>query len=444
MQANGLVAPAAKVTGRGTPAGVPHIQSKGSDILRHIAEHSAQPFFKCTLQELLELQDCSKSERLHHLQRVMHVGLCKIIVLLQDLPLGFGSIYPMRSMIQDYVQDVRELCKVSVTDTEQFETCLAGVFKRHGGLMMQFKQSLLLFQNEIFNGFKPFGNFQSTNCADIFETVPAVRRIQRALDDFFTIRTTLRLLIAHSIQLSPQGSATKPMYELYSDEIHIPDGLRRVYCQSRHVGAICLDTRPSLILAEAYNHAYDIFLQKFGRASQMFINDVPANDYRSGNGESLPHLDTHFPYVDIHLYFVFFEILKNALLASLLKAGPDATPPAIYASLASSSSLPDENERTVKITDRGAGLSREAVRKLWSYFYSTSPDSENFQNKLPMRSRRSLDLDAIDDEFDARRLLSLDGSGLGLPVCRVLVRYFGGEIDLHSVPSKGTDVYVYL
>jgi len=36
------------------------------------------------------------------------------------------------------------------------------------------------------------------------------------------------------------------------------------------------------------------------------------------------------------------------------------------------------------------------------------------------------------------------GHGLGLPVSRALVRYFGGEIDINSIPRKGTDVYIYL
>jgi len=129
--------------------------------------------------------------------------------------------------------------------------------------------------------------------------------------------------------------------------------------------------------------------------------------------------------VDIHLYFVFFEVLKNALLTSIKKVEPGATPPPIHASLISGTSLCAENERTVKITDNGEGINREDVRKVFSYFYSTASDRPGGLSRSPGGPM-------------------LPGNGLGLAVSRVLVRYFGGEIDVHSIPRKGTDVYIYL
>jgi len=201
--------------------------------------------------------------------------------------------------------------------------------------------------------------------------------------------------------------------------------------EETHIGAICLDTRPSLILIEAYQHAQYLCRREYKRASKLLVNGVPAKDYLLGAGD-MPTLEDKFPYVDINLYFVFFEVLNNALHSSLRKVGPNEQPPPIEASLISGTSMMTENERTVKITDRGIGIRRENVPRVWSYFFSR----DSTWRHEPRGS---------DDEGDGHsENLPKAGRGVGLPVSRVLVRYFGGQIDLHSIPRKGTDVYIYL
>lgn len=390
-----------------------------------------QPFSRYSLDELLSLQDLSVKERLQHLNRVLHVGISKIILLLQDLPLGFGSTGPIRKVIQDYVQDIRDLRSSPPEDPDRFEQCIVGIFARHRGMMGQIARGLHEFQHEVRAGFEPFADFTLTNCADASETVPAVQRIEAVLDEFFTIRTTLRLLIAHCIRLKPEDKRYDVGFAMHELLVRIPDSLRNASCQTRHVGAICLDTRPSLILIEAFQHAQYMCQREYHRASQLMVNGVPAKEYlRTGAGADceLPMLDTHFPYVDIHLYFVFFEVLKNALLTSIRKVGPGETPPPIHASLITGTSLTAENERTVKITDAGEGICREDVRKVFSYFYTTVTEQEA----------------ASEGPGGLGAQVPLAGRGLGLAVSRVLVRYFGGEIDVHSIPRKGTDVYIYL
>merc|ERR1712217_965078 len=174
------------------------------------------------------------------------------------------------------------------------------------------------------------------------------------------------------------------------------------------------------------------FRQEFNRASKLIVNGMPAKGFLLGEAishDSLTGLElpswqkANFPYIDIHLYFVFFEVLKNAMLTSIRKAGADEVPAPIEISLITGTSLSMENERTVKITDHGEGISRDDVRKVWSYFYTSG---SNVLGKSESSQR------------------PLAGRGLGLAVSRVLVRYFGGEIDLHSIPRKGTDVYIYL
>jgi len=153
----------------------------------------------------------------------------------------------------------------------------------------------------------------------------------------------------------------------------------------------------------------------------LYVNDIPAIEYYS----EASSVETQFPYVDIHLYFVFLEVFKNALHTSARKVGPGEKPPPVQASLISGTSLLTDNERTVKVSDEGEGIPRDKVKKVWSYFYTTAGHEAN-ESGAPAS------------------LQPLTGRGLGLPVSRVLARYFGGDIDLHSIPRKGTDVYIYL
>lgn len=400
-------------------------------MLRHIAEKSEQAFEKYTLDDLLKLQDLTPEEQLQHLDTVLHVGISKIILLLQDLPFGFGSVDPIRDVIQDYVQDLRDLFACPPRDPVAYQSCVLGIFTRHRGMLGQIGQGLQDFQDEISKCFIPTEDLDlgPTVCMDVSDTVPAMQKIERNLDDFFTIRTTLRLLIAHCLQLNPEDhGSTLPfaMQELLQQRNNLGNGGES---GSTHVGAVCLNTRPSLILLEAYKHVHFMCERRFKRAPNLLVNGVPAEEFLTQDTDHKSGETTHFPYVDVHLYFIFFEVLKEAMITSIRSAGPDQEPPAVHASLLTGTSLSEENERVVKITDSGEGINRYDIRGLWCYF--------------PKVEKPTRELDSGPTSSD----LSLEqpsGRGLGLAVSRVLVRYFGGEMTLQSIARKGTDVYIYL
>merc|ERR1711915_136594 len=98
--------------------------------------------------------------------------------------------------------------------------------------------------------------------------------------------------------------------------VRVPDSLRdaRLQLMPRHIGAICLDTQPSLILIRAFEHAQYTCLKEFSRCSELLVNGIPYKEYFNNYDLQDSLLQTRFPYVDIHLYFVFFEVMKNALL----------------------------------------------------------------------------------------------------------------------------------
>merc|ERR1712151_724955 len=183
----------------------------------------------------------------------------------------------------------------------------------------------------------------------ISEQVPDVRRIEEALEEIFTVRTTLRLLISN--------------------------------CVRPEVGE--MKSCPSVILVEAYQHAQIACQREFKCFTPLLVNELPALQY-------LDHVSNlqeayEVPYVNMHLYFVFFEVLTNAMRASVDKASPDGVLPPINVTTL-------ETERMVKIADGGRGVPRDDARKVWSYFYSN-------------------------------RTTGVRG-GLGLGMSRMLIRYF--------------------
>lgn len=402
-------------------------------MLRHIAEHSTQLFEKYTFEDLLRLQDLTPEEQLQHLNTVLHVGISKIILLLQDLPFGFCSIGPIRGVIRDYVQDIRDLRANGPEDRVGFQACVLQIFTRHRGMLGQLDQGLQDFQEEITENFRPTANLASPVCADVSDTIPGMRKIERTLDEFFTIRTTLRLLIAHCLQMSPEDHSNTLGFAMHELLQHRRQG--RVDPETgdvevTHVGAVCLNTKPSLILLEAYRHVHTRCQHRHKKASKLVINDMFADEFQAQQDMDQPGVRGNFPYVDLHLYFIFFEVLNAAMLASIRKVrGSDEEPPPVHASLITGTSLDTENERVVKITDFGWGINRHDIRRVWSYFPSTV--------KQPIPEGEGCDTSDVSLEQPS-------GRGLGLAVSRVLVRYFGGEIDLHSIPRKGTDVYIYL
>lgn len=393
-----------------------HCPDDGRAILLHIADRAAQPVRKYSLAELLQLQELPLRERLQVVENFIHTGISKIIILLQDLPLGLGSVKAIRGVIQDYIQDIKDLRSCSAADDpERFLQCVAIIHERHRRMNSLLADGLVEFQKNIHEGFGPVAELSETDCLQVFEVVAGLRKIEVTLDEFFTIRTTNRLLISHCIELHQQEHVATA----YGDDSFSRNGAAheesRTF-QARRVGAVTLDTNPALVLMEAYQHAQFKCRREFDVASSLLINGVHFQEFfshvKTQGGDSL------LPYVEGHLYFTMYEILYCAIMMSIRKVGPGKTPPPIKVQLdGPKGGIEDPgggfSGHSVKISDAGVGIRREDLEKVWSYFYplASDPDDVNY---------------------------------LRLPVSRVLIRYHGGDIGVQSVHRKGTDVYVYL
>jgi signal transduction histidine kinase len=66
----------------------------------------------------------------------------------------------------------------------------------------------------------------------------------------------------------------------------------------------------------------------------------------------------------------------------------------------------------VVVVDTGPGIPASLVRRIFEPFFSTKPPGE--------------------------------GTGLGLPICRDILKSFGGEITVESAPGAGATFIVWL
>ncbi|KAF9181517.1 hypothetical protein BGZ51_005390 [Haplosporangium sp. Z 767] len=221
-------------------------------------------------------------------------------------------------------------------------------------------------------------------------------------------------------------------------------------------------------------------------------------------GQSAPSVLIHTPnpdisttYVDEFLHRNIYELLKNAMRATCETHLNNGSPVSLGLSpssteTASKSKLPpiklilvDGGEDvTIKISDEGGGMALSEMDKIWSYVQSGTSSSLRqpshviqeqvpkitttttpFQPSAPNTSTL-LTSNVSTTETAPKKVLQpadsmtvmgglaseakdyldlpLNGSGHGLPLARLIARYFGGDLSLISMEGYGTDSYLSL
>ncbi|KAK3944854.1 hypothetical protein QBC46DRAFT_146876 [Diplogelasinospora grovesii] len=277
--------------------------------------------------------------------------------------------------------------------------------------------------------------------------------VTRFLDEHLRARIGTRLVAEQHIALH---FSSTPHFDPDSSPTPCPQ-------HPSYIGVIDTALRPATVVDFCGGFVADICELKYGIRPKWVIDGEP---------------DTTFAFVPMHLEYIVTELLKNAFRATV-ENGMSKEPVVITIAPEPPAARPkDEGVRldapaesrgvfdngsttakasrhgdaiaplddnapgvTIRIRDRGGGISPEVLPHIWGYSFTTFNDDVD---DLPGGHGNSGDdaLSAISGSGSGSS--SIAGLGYGLPLSRAYAEYFGGGIAVQSLYGWGTDVYLRL
>lgn len=164
-------------------------------------------------------------------------------------------------------------------------------------------------------------------------------------------------------------------------------------------------------------------LYKNYNLKELFNNIIVDMKFISDNNRyELPEINMNLENINIkypidYLYYSILEVLKNSLVAL----------DGIENGKINISSIYDKNILIIKIKDNGKGIKEKDFNKVWNFSYTTTKITHNMQ---------------FSNDFEKTNPVS--GFGYGLPISRILLRTFHGDIKIYSEYNVGTTTYLLI
>lgn len=282
--------------------------------------------------------------------------------------------------------------------------------------------------------------------------------VTRFLDEHLRARIGTRLIAEQHIALH------------FSSTPHFDPGASPTPCPDHpsFIGVIDTALRPAAVVDSCGEFVAGICELKYGVRPRWEIDGDPS---------------TTFAFVPNHLEYIVTELLKNAFRATVesgmnrepvvitvapeppkeRSGRPAAAAPATGEAGSGSVQLdPPTEERgrfkpgaikplddnapgvTIRIRDRGGGISPDVLPNIWSYSFTTvSEDEDDVPGGGGGGGGGSVDaLNVLSNAGGGGS--SIAGLGYGLPLSRAYAEYFGGGVAVQPLYGWGTDVYLRL
>ena len=289
--------------------------------------------------------------------------------------------------------------------------------------------------------------------------------VTRFLDEHLRARIGTRLIAEQHLALH---LSSQPHQELAEDPDEPPSGF---------IGVIDTKLRPAKVVQHCEAVVSEICELKYGVRPHVVINGVP---------------DYTFAHIPVHLEYIITELLKNAFRATI-ESGMEREPIEVtiaplpenscdnndqdsgaslknsdqgnldiasrslagHDSSDSASTIDSEHIRplahstpgvTIRIRDRGGGISPENYAHIWNYSFTTFNEDQVSSTLGGASPKSESGMDALNaiSGPGGDGVHSLAGLGYGLPLGRAYAEYFGGGIAVQSLWGWGTDVYLSL
>lgn len=296
----------------------------------------------------------------------------------KDLPTEFCSNDHFKALDTQYRESFDDLAQ-SLTAKEftlaSFNDMLQRILDRHSAVVTQMAFAVQQYKQDCLSARKPYKEHAVTSY----------------LDRFFMARIGIRFLITHHLNTS---------HEIFeeSEQLKSPTG-------GTDFGRV-----EKASLAEIVEIAYE----NAKSVCENLYMDAPELEL-----DGMANLETTYP--QAHLDYIFFEILKNAMKATMEryenpKFNLDSIPPVKVVL------REGPHDVTIKVSDQAGGATTDVLQKWFDYQYSTSP--------APVHG-------------DSNSVV-MAGFGMGLPLSRLYARYFSGDLRIQTQDGVGTDVFIYL
>ncbi|KAK5815352.1 branched-chain alpha-ketoacid dehydrogenase kinase [Linnemannia elongata] len=350
------------------------------------------------------------------------------------LPVNMTDMPTFQQVARSYVEDISLVTQMPKPSTpkleEEFTALLRNLEQRHKVKMLAISQGFRELvasvqgqcatkQDQVLS-LSGFSSTQDGNNGRLIDP-ETDKAIQSFFNRFYTINLGTRLLIGEHLALHDRGLNL----------------VQRV--------------NPLSISKSAIRDAQRVCAAHYGQSAPSVLIQTPNPDISA-------------TYVDEFLHRNIYELLKNSMRATCDAHLRDGSPVTIGLSTekergtAARSAMPpvtltlvDGGEDvTIKIMDQGGGLALSDMENIWSYVNPVksrpSPPSQNIAS--PTMSATAADslaaMGGVASEAKDYLDSPLHGSGHGLPLARLIARYFGGDLSLISMEGYGTDSYLSL
>jgi signal transduction histidine kinase len=268
--------------------------------------------------------------------------------------------------------------------------------------------------------------------------------VTRFLDEHLRARIGTRLVAEQHIALH---FSSTPHFDPAASPTPCPE-------HPSYIGVIDTALRPASTVDSCGGFVADICELNYGVRPQWIVDGEP---------------DTTFAFVPMHLEYIITELLKNAFRATIENGmnrepivitiapePPEVKPPKRQDQLhleppkesrgafGRDAIAPlDDNAPgvTIRIRDRGGGISSDILPNIWSYSFTTFTESDDVPGSGSWGSGDDA-LSVISNANNGNSTIA--GLGYGLPLSRAYAEYFGGGIAVQSLHGWGTDVYLRL
>jgi pyruvate dehydrogenase kinase 2/3/4 len=341
-----------------------------------------------TISDMLALHDLRNPEATLvqsalWLQTELQRRIARQVVALSQMPFGICMMPSARRIRDDYVKSYRDLSETAPPTT--FATTLAFSDKLEF-IYARHSTMLSLMAKAVFELEQSMAQGPDGG-ADDLNAFLEFANVDDAFSNFLTRRIGIRFLLGHHLAL-------------------LADHKRGV--QSKSIcGLIDRELSPYAVAADAASAAMSLCRDTYGFAPEIHVDGS----------------QTHtLPYVRDHLMYILMELFKNSCRATVERYSDSREIPPIRVTIGSE----EHEDVAIKVSDAGGGIPRTHMRRVWSYLYTTAP-----KNAKELMTH-------MDNESP------IAGLGFGLPVSRLHARYFGGDLQMLSMPGRGTDCVLYL